>query len=587
MDAKKFKLEELLKKIKGGLIQLPDFQRDWVWSDEQIKSLIESVIRGFPINSILLLECGASNLKFSCRPIEGAGNTDASPQHLILDGQQRLTSLFGALFSDKAFKISKGKKEFYYYVNMTAAIDSVKNSSDVEDMIISVPPNRKLKAKGKNWDLSKPEKEYAANMFPLNKIFDGTFFSWILGYTAHYANDSDRQAFAMEFNNLILKVRHYDVVAIELEKDTPPAAICKIFDNVNRGVEKLGVFDLLTAIFAAHVDDNGKPIELRKDWEDVQDDFADRGLEVLEEVDRSDFITALTLLFSYEKFCMDKKNPVSCKGEDILKLSHADYVHYKADVIDGFVEAGKFLEEEGLTTKKYLPYKPQLIPMAALFAELKLSGKDNVVSRKKIRQWYWCGVFSEAYRDGHLTRFAKDMIQVMKWIDKREEPEIIRKTQIVAGRLISVNSTRSAAYKGMIAIILKNGARDFFAGKDMGTSANHADNIEVHHIFPKKYCAGRGLPKAKYDSIANKTLILKGTNRIIGGDPPSIYLGKIERKTGLSSAEVDEILERHFIDAALCRADDFDAFLVDRVSKIFDEIERLTGREVVGRENLK
>lgn len=584
MDAKKLNLEELLKKIKDGAIQLPDFQRDWIWSDDQIKSLIESVIRGFPINSILLLECGMNNLKFSCRPIEGAETTGALPQHLILDGQQRLTSLFGALFSDKPFKISKGKKEFFYYVNMAKAVKSIKNSSDVEDMIISVPAkDKKLKAKGVNWDLSTPEKEYAQGMFPLNKIFDNTLLNWIFGYTAYHSNDSDKQAFIMEFNDLISKVKRYDIVAIELEKDTPSAAICKIFDNVNRGVEKLGVFDLLTAIFAAHVDENGKPIELRKDWETVHADFADRGLEVLEEIDRSDFVTALTLLVSYEKFRADKKNIVSCKGEDILKLSYADYVKYKADVIDGFIEAGKFLEEEGLTTKKYLPYKSQLVPMAALFAELKLSGKDNAASRNKIRQWYWCAVFSESYKDGSGSRFAKDMAQVMKWIDKREEPKIIRDTQIGAVRLMSVNSTRSAAYKGMIAIILKNGARDFLAGRNIGTSANYAENIEIHHIFPKKYCEARGFSKAQYDNIANKTLILKKTNQTIGGDPPSIYLKKIERKTGLSSAEVDEILEQHFIDAALCRADDFDAFIAARADKIFDVIEELTGRKVVGR----
>ena len=583
MDAKKLNLEDLLKKIKDGTIQLPDFQRDWVWSDEQIKSLIESVIRGFPINSILLLECGANNLHFSCRPIEGTDKTDVLPQNLILDGQQRLTSLFGALFSDKPFKISKGKKEFFYYVNMAKAVESIKNSSDMEDMIISVPSSRKLKAKGVNWDLSTPEKEYAAGMFPLNKIFDRSLLDWSFNYKAYYANDIDKQILITEFNNLAWKINRYEVVAIELEKDTPPAAICKIFDNVNRRGEKLGVFDLLTAIFAAHVDENSKPIELRKDWDAVHANFEDNGLEVLEEVDRSDFVTALTLLVSYEKFRADKKNLVSCKGEDILKLSYADYVHYKADVIDGFIEAGKFLEGEGLTTKKYLPYKSQLVPMAALFAELKLSGKDNAASRNKIRQWYWCAVFSESYKDGSGSRFAKDMAQVMKWIDKREEPKIIRDTQIGAVRLMSVNSTRSAAYKGMIAIILKNGARDFLAGRNIGTSANYAENIEIHHIFPKKYCEARGLSKAQYDNIANKTLILKKTNQTIGGDPPSIYLKKIERKTGLSSAEVDEILERHFINAALCRADDFDAFIAARAEKIFDVIEELTGRKVVGR----
>jgi len=166
-------------------------------------------------------------------------------------------------------------------------------------------------------------------------------------------------------------------------------------------------------------------------------------------------------------------------------------------------------------------------------------------------------VFSESYKDGQGSRYVKDI------------------------------SIRSAAYKGMISLILKNGATDFLAGKNMSSEVSFAESVEVHHIFPKKYCDARGFPKARYDSIANKTLILKGTNRIIGGDPPSIYLGRIERRTGLSSAEVDEILERHFIDAAFCRANKFEAFIVNRANKIFDAIERLTGRSVVGRDNLK
>lgn len=584
MDAKKLNIEDLLRKIKDGAIQLPDFQRKWIWSDEQIKSLLESVIRGFPINSILLLECDADNLKFAHRPIEGADKSEVAPRYLILDGQQRLTSLFGALFSEQPVNIAKGGKKFFYYVNMAAAIDSVKNSSDVDDMIISVPPSRKLKAKGVNWDLSTPEKEYAAGMFPLNIIFDSR--KWIRAYGKFHDNDS-AEDFADDFAAKIIdKVCSYDVVAIELEKDTALGAVCKIFDKVNSGGEKLGVFDLLTAIFAAHVDENGEPIQLRADWERVQADFDDKGLEILTEVDRSDFITALTLLVSYENFRKDK-TPVSCDGKDILKLSYSDYVSHKSAVIDGFVEAGKFLDVEGIKTKKYLPYKSQLVPMAAIFAQLKATGKDNAAARKKIRQWYWCCVFSESYKDGQGSRYVKDIVQVMRWIEKREEPEIIRKTQIVAGRLLGVSSIRSAAYKGMISLILKNGATDFLAGKSMSSEVSFAESVEVHHIFPKKYCEAHGFPKAKYDSIANKTLILKGTNKFIGGDPPSIYLGKIDRQPGLSSAEVDEILERHFIDAALCRADKFDAFISDRANKIFDTIEQLTGRTVVGRDNLK
>ncbi|MBR3051295.1 MAG: DUF262 domain-containing protein, partial [Selenomonadaceae bacterium] len=107
--------------IKRGEIQLPDFQRSWVWSDKQIKSLLESVIRGFPINSIMLLECDADSVKFSFRKIELLESVESKPHHLILDGQQRLTSLFGALYSDEPVKILDGKgkvKKFFYYVDM-------------------------------------------------------------------------------------------------------------------------------------------------------------------------------------------------------------------------------------------------------------------------------------------------------------------------------------------------------------------------------------------------------------------------------------------------------------------------------------
>ena len=569
-EAKNIELENLLEKIKSGTIQLPDFQREWIWSDKQIKDLLESVIRGFPINSIMLLECDANNVKFARRSIEGAAAADTLPQYLILDGQQRLTSLFGALFSDKPVKIKSGK-EFFYYVNMAKAVAAVKNVATAEDMVISVPPSRKVK----NLDLSTPEKEYAAGMFPLNKIFDSR--KWFRAYERFHKDAAGEfvDAFA---ENVTDKVSSYKIAFIQLEKNTPLEAVCKIFEKVNIGGKKLGVFDLLTAVFAASKNADGKPVELRKDWEKIHENFKNSDLKILSTVTSADFVTALTLLVSYEKFCADKKLSVSCKSEDILNLDNDDYTRNKTAIIDGFVEAAKFLKGEKISTEKYLPYKPQLIPMAAIFARLKTIGQYNAAGRNKIRQWYWCTVFSEAYRDGHLGRFAKDIVQVIDWIDSEQVPDIMSNAQIVAGQIMSVNSIQSAIYKGLIALIFQHGAQDFI----MGSGVNFAESVEVHHIFPKKYCEARGLSKAKYDSIANKTLILKSTNKTIGGDPPSFYLKKIERKTGLSSAEVDEILERHFIDAALCRADDFDAFIAARAEKIFDVIEELTGRKVVG-----
>ena len=594
MDAKNIELTKLLDEIKRGEIQLPDFQRSWIWSDGQIKSLLESVIRGFPINSIMLLVCDADSVKFSFRKIELLESVESKPQHLILDGQQRLTSLFGALYFNEPVKItdSKGKvKKYFYYVDMAKAITSVQNSESVEDMIISVDENRKLKAKGKNFDFSTPEKEYAEGMFPLNKIFNGILdgiLDWILKHQSYYENNDYKQALVNKFyDEVVKKISSYKIACIMLEKNIPLEAVCNIFENVNIGGAKLSTFDLLTAIFAKQKDENGNPIELRRDWEKIKGGFAEKGLDTLNEVDCSDFITALTLLVSYKKFCRDKKTPVSCKGEDILKLTYNEYLQYREDIIEGFVEAGKFLEEEGISTIKYLPYKSQLIPMAVIFAELKLSSKDNEASRKKIECWYWCGVFSEAYREGHLSRFAKDVVQVMQWIETNRKPNTIGSIQLNAMKLLKPKTLQSAIYKGIISLVFKSGAGDFIAGKTIGACANYAEGIEIHHIFPKKYCEAQDLPKAKYDNIVNKTLILKKTNQTIGGNPPSFYLKKIEHTTKLSSAEVDKLLESHFIDAELCRTDNFDAFFVDRANKIFDKIEELTGVKVIGRDSLK
>lgn len=587
-EAKNIELVSLLGKIKRGEIQLPDFQRSWIWSDKKIKALLKSVIRGFPINSIMLLACDADNVKFSFRKIELLERVESKPQYLILDGQQRLTSLFGALYSEEPVKIidSKGRvKKFFYYVDMAKAVAAVKNAeTDDDDIIISVDEKKKLKTKGVNLDLSSEEKEFAAGMFPLGKTFDAT--EWIFeGYREYHREDKAAKELSKIFNDeVIKKLSLYKVACIMLEKNIPLEAVCNIFENVNIGGAKLSTFDLLTAIFAKQKDDNGKPVELRRDWEKISADVAEKNLDILSEVDCSNFVTAVTLLVNYKKFCADKKKPVTCKSEDILKLDYNDYIKYREVVAEGFIEAAKFLEEESITTKKYLPYAPQLIPMAVIFAELKLSGRDNAASRKKIRQWYWSAALSEAYRDGHLARFAKDVVQVIDWIETDKTPKIIEDVQLTAWKLMQAKKLQSAIYKALVSMIFGNGAKDFIAGKNMGSSANYAESIDMHHIFPKKFCEAQKIPKEKYDNIANKTLILKNTNRIIGGNAPSIYLEKIERRLKISGAEVDEILAPHFIDAELCRADDFDAFLIDRAKKILDAVEKLTGRKVSGRD---
>src|SRR5579872_5236840 len=88
-------LNELLEDCEQGVLQLPDFQRSWVWDEDRIKSLIASISRAFPVGALMTLETGGT-VNFKPRPVEGAPDNakHAHPQSLLLDGQQRMTSLF-------------------------------------------------------------------------------------------------------------------------------------------------------------------------------------------------------------------------------------------------------------------------------------------------------------------------------------------------------------------------------------------------------------------------------------------------------------------------------------------------------------
>ena len=170
-------LKSLLDNVATGKMQLPDFQRGWVWDDEHIKSLIASVSLSFPIGALMTLDTGSADLTFKPRPVEGTDDQlqQVNPETLILDGQQRLTSLFQSLMAKKAVetKDAKGKKiKRWYYLDMKKCVD---DTIDREDAVLSVSEDRLVMrdfGREIELDLSSPEKEYENEMFPVDRLFD-------------------------------------------------------------------------------------------------------------------------------------------------------------------------------------------------------------------------------------------------------------------------------------------------------------------------------------------------------------------------------------------------------------------------------
>lgn len=569
-----------MKAVDTGAAQLPDFQRGWVWDDERIKALLLSVIHNYPVGAAMFLTYGNESIHFKHKPIEGSdASAEIEPDELILDGQQRLTSLYNALYSKKPVhtKTDKGKEiDRYYYLDIEKALDS---SASDDDVIISIPSTRQKTSdfgRKVDLDLSTRPYEFEHKMFPLNIILDaGEEQGWQNDYYAYYNYDREIiQQFTELFSKIITPTQKYALPVISLDKETPKEAVCQVFENVNTGGVSLTVFELVTAIFA--MDD----FQLRKDWDDRKEQYFSG--ELLNIVTSTDFLTALTLLSSYES-----GGTVSCKKKDVLALKLASYKKYADMLCKGFTVAGQLLKEERIFSSRDLPYSTQLIPLAAICTVLMEGNKIYTTTTKnKVKQWYWCGVFGELYGSANETRYANDISQVIKWIkDDGELPKTITDFFFNPTRLLSLQSRQSAAYKGIMALILKNHARDFISGAEMDFSTYSNERIDIHHIFPKDHCLGRKYNKAKWNSIINKTPISASSNREIGGAAPSKYLAKLEKKGSVLATDLDGYVETHWIDHTLLRNDEFQKFIIDRAKKLLGAIEIATGRTISGKDS--
>ena len=572
-------ITDLMKDVDCGNAQLPDFQRGWVWDDNRIKALIASITNNYPVGAAMFLEYGNVNVRFKYRVVEGVPAENIIPSELILDGQQRITSIYSALYNKKPVhtRTEKGKDiKRFYYIDIEKALNT---DIDRVEAIISIPETRIVTSNfGRDieLDLSSPDKEYEQKMFPLNIILDYVKMqSWQNEYYAYYKYDSSIIQEFTKFNNIIvMPTMQYKMPVILLDKNTPKEAVCQVFENVNTGGVSLTVFELITAIFA--MDD----FELRKDWETRKEKYFSGDL--LNVISATDFLTACTLLSTYKK-----GGTVSCKKKDVLNLTLDEYKMYADDLSDGFVEAEKILEEERIFSSKDLPYTTQFIPLAVLCTILAENNQIKVTNIKnKIKQWYWCGVFGEMYGGANETRYVLDVVGVMDWLnDDNKLPKTVQDSYFNPRRLLSLQSRLSAAYKGIMALILKNHCQDFISGREMDFTAYKAENIDIHHVFPRDYCEKQGYDKAKWNSVVNKTPITYSTNREIGGVAPSVYLAKIALKGQVAADALDSYLETHWLDVNACRSDDFQEHIINRAKMLLDAIEKATGKTISGRDS--
>jgi hypothetical protein len=595
-----FDLNKLLDDCHHGTIQLPDFQRSWVWDEDRIKSLIASISRAFPVGALMSLETGGP-VNFKPRPVEGAPNEakQTSPNSLLLDGQQRMTSLYQATLRGKVVETitPKNKKvKRWFYIDIRKSLDP---SVDREEAILGVPEDRIVRRDfGREVvsDLSSPEKEYASLMYPLSQVFD--WDKWQDGFDEHWAGDQNkhiRDEFR-EFKRKVLEnFKMYRVPVIALDRSTSKEAVCVVFEKVNTGGKPLDAFELVTAMYAA----SGH--ELRKDWygddgtkgrhrrfaETLRPAGADTG--IIAAVSNTDFLQAISLFHTRDRRRaaesagkQGKDLPaVSGNRQALLNLPLDEYKRYEAQVERGFAQAAKFLHMLHIYRIFDLPYQSQIVPLAAILADIG-DAWEHEANRAKLIRWYWNGVFGELYGSAVETRIARDFMEVPVWLKGGPEPSTVSETMFRADRLKTMRMRLSAAYKGVNALLMKEGAQDFRSGQKFDHTVFFGENVDIHHIFPQDWCKKHGIKPAVFDSIINKTPLSYRTNRIIGGVSPSEYIAKLEKGTEttppIDRERLDSYLTSHLINSSLLRADSFDAFMLDRQKQLLALIENATGK---------
>ena len=236
-----------------------------------------------------------------------------------------------------------------------------------------------------------------------------------------------------------------------------------------------------------------------------------------------------------------------------------------------------------------LPYQTQLVPLAAIFAEMG-DKAEHATNNDKIARWYWCGVFGELYGSAVESRFAKDILEVPAWLDGGPEPSTVTNGLLRADRLLTMRTRLSAAYKGLQALLMRQGAIDFRSGQAFDQTVFFDEGVDIHHIFPKAWCESQKLPASLYDSVVNKTPLGYRTNRIIGGVAPSSYLEKLQKgRTGPNGQIVEPPIaepvlagyrETHCIPVPELYANDFAGFMNARQNLLLELVSHTTGHAV-------
>jgi hypothetical protein len=544
-------LKDLLTEIHNRVAVLPDFQRDFVWEPGATQELIVSIANNYPAGSILRVR--DAKRVFAAREFEGAPPLDgAKHTFLVLDGQQRMTSLYQAFY---------GVGEHRYFLDLKKLIDG----ADFDEVIFHARANTKWTKAREDFGV-----QAAELLLPLSVLKGGAggFLQWILKVTNPMPAAERTQlldALTRLNDEWIKTIDDYHFPVVTLSDKTEPDALCTIFETLNRTGVKLSVFELLTARFWP------QNINLRDLW-----DTARQNYPIIEEFEVDPYYILQSIAL------VSRKSP-SCKRGDVLNLGPKDIESWWQPVVDGLgLGLGILRDDCKVMLPKWLPYQTMLPTLAAVLARGgNPKNAEAGARREKIKRWFWCSVFGQSYESSPNSQSAKDVAEILSWFENGVEPETIKGLSFDPKSLRDVTPRQRAIYRGVICLILGSGtgARDFHTQAVITGNLMNEEGIDDHHVFPANFLeVKKGVAISRHrDCILNRTLIDRTTNQMISNRAPSDYLAEIRDTPNFP---FDAVLASHCLptgDNAPYWADDFASFINWRQERLWQEIKRVTG----------
>jgi hypothetical protein len=555
-DTNPKKLKELLGQIDKREAVLPDFQRDFVWEPNATKELIISIMQNYPAGSLLRIR-NVQNM-FAVRQFEGAEKLKENqpPIFLVLDGQQRLTSLYQAFY---------GKGNYRYYINIRKLLDN--NGVELSDCVFYVKSNEDM-------FYSKSENQVNHLVLPLG-ILKGelsNFTNWVQSAVMHISGTNPNEVITMlqtlnKFGaDWIQTIDHYDFPVVTLSDKTGAEAVCNIFETLNRTGVKLSPFELLVARFYP------RQVYLRHLWDKAVQDYP-----IIEDFDIDPYYILLVITLAANR-------TPSAKRGDVLQLTSIVVDRWWEPAVKGMATALEILRDDcGVLNPDWLPYNTIVYSMAAVIAKRPFpQGPGAAVMRNQLIRWFWCSVFSQTYESSPTSQAATDVTQLLVWLEGGEAPESVAnfERKFRPSSLRETTSRQRAVYRGVIALIMSHHPLDFYTGKQITPKLLLSDKMDANRIFPAAYLKSLGIKGDRADNVLNRTMIGRDTNQKIGAKKPSDYFYEIELGLKTVSPQLyDELLESHILptgDDSPLKADDYEAFLDWRLNAIWLEIQAVT-----------